>query len=80
MTISKEEVIELARQTGLCECIDDCYQERGDWTPLATSFAAAIEARVRADERWACISIANKRMGFDAEYIADAIRARGNGE
>lgn len=33
------------RQSGVLECIDDCYVDRGDWLPLMEKFAEAVLER-----------------------------------
>jgi hypothetical protein len=78
MTISKEEVIKLAENEGACVSPRD-----DDVTFLMEelmAFAAAIEARGRADQREACLKIAEQHRFGDYDDMLEAIRARGKGE
>lgn len=37
----------LVEGSGLLECIDDAWQERGDWMPLVQAFADLVQAAER---------------------------------
>ena len=49
----------LVGATGLLACVDDAYQERGDWAPLVQAFADAVQAAERERCELACLGLKN---------------------
>jgi hypothetical protein len=44
LTLTDDLVRKAVIETGLADCIDDAYYERGDWLPLVRAFARAVLA------------------------------------
>lgn len=47
--ISTTKIIEMTERTGLINCIDDAFLERGDWVPIAEDFVNALLTEVNKE-------------------------------
>lgn len=58
-----EQLVRLAERSGLLDCIDDAYLERGDWQPLVAAFAEAVQSAERERCAKLCDSTAGNHRG-----------------
>jgi hypothetical protein len=58
----ENQLFAFVQSSGLLECIDDAYIERGDWMPLVMAFADAVQSAER------------ESMRKDAERLRAALR------
>ena len=58
-----DELGQLVESTGLLACVDDAYQERGDWAPLVQAFADAVQSAERERCAQVCKMLAGEADG-----------------
>lgn len=77
VSLSREEIIRMAMEAGLYDCIVFGRIESKD--TVIKRFANAAYAAGAAAEREECANICDGWTGADGDRCAEAIRARGNG-
>jgi len=70
--MTKEEIIEMVKQTDLLGIIDSQYYENEKWIPDVVEFAKLVAEH----EREACAKIAEEPWQGSPKAIAELIRAR----